>query len=133
MRVTSVEELTVPIANVRSSPGQGAPEVSVAVAVMTSSFRRNHRRLGSGGASAAGAALHLDDVCDLVDDHREKNDRADDDEVPVGVQAPDALRSIGRAVLELEHVNAIVDDAHDGRADEHAQDGAFAAAEGAST
>ena len=35
MRVTSVEELTVPIANVTSNPGQGAPEVSVAVAVMS--------------------------------------------------------------------------------------------------
>ena len=47
-------------------------------------------RGGGQGAGLARAALRLDDVNQLVEDHRDQNDRADDDEGPVVIQAPDS-------------------------------------------
>ena len=49
--------------------------------------------------------------------------------VQFGFEAPDARDAVGVAVAHLEHVDAVVDDPHDRRADDDAEDRALAAAQ----
>ncbi len=76
---------------------------------------------------APGAPLPLGDVHHLVEDDGHEDDGADDDERPVRVEAPDARHAVV-AVADLEHVDAVVDDPHEGRPDEDPERAALAAA-----
>ena len=52
--------------------------------------------IAAAAPSTAGAARGLHDVDDLVEDDGEQDDRADDDERPVRVEAPDARDAVRR-------------------------------------
>src|SRR5438477_12325442 len=101
-----------------------------------SRFGGDHFETGRRGGGArqragfAGSALGLNDVNQLVENDRDQNHRADDDESPVVIQPPDSADAAGIGAEPLEHVNAVVDHAHDAGADDDADHGALAAAQG---
>src|SRR5665213_3549899 len=74
--------------------------------------RRRGRSCG-GQRRAAGAALLLGDVDELIEDDGDEDDAADHDGFPVFVGMPGS---------DAEHVEAVLDDAHEGGSDGHAQD-----------
>src|SRR6185503_11324046 len=80
-------------------------------------------------AGHADAPFRLHEMHDLVEHHRDEDHHADDDEGPVRIEAPDARDLFRVDVANLKHVDAVVDDAHHGRADDDAEHRALAAAQ----
>lgn len=94
------------------------------------------RRSGPGGIQLhrleeRDAPPGLQEMHDLVERHGHQDDCADDHEGPVRIQAPEAWHPRLVDVGIAEHVDAVVDDPHHGRADHDAQHRALSTPQGA--
>src|SRR4051812_33870191 len=62
-----------------------------------------------GLSGLAGAAFFLKEMHNLIENHRNQNYSAHDDEIPIVIRPPDAADAVGVGVADLKNCKAILD------------------------